>query len=111
MSTHKHINIICCVVLSVTLLLTVLLMNAGNVGVQIVSAAPGYVGKLFDTNTVHTIDIIMENWDDFVTNCRNEEYMSHNKAHKTCVCINMLVLLIYIFQIKPNVAHQAEYEA
>ena len=74
MSTHKHINIVCCVGLAGMLLITVLFMNAEGIGVQRVSAAPGYESKLFDTGMVHTIDIIMDDWDSFVENCRNEEY-------------------------------------
>lgn len=34
----------------------------------------GYEGKLFDTSAVHTIDIIMDDWDEFISNCKNEEY-------------------------------------
>ncbi len=29
---------------------------------------------MFDTRTVHTIDIVMDNWDDFIDTCENEEY-------------------------------------
>ena len=74
MSTHKHFDRICCVVLAVTLVLTVLFMNAESLGVQKASAVMGYEGKLFDTSAVHTIDIIMDDWDEFISNCKNEEY-------------------------------------
>lgn len=74
MSTHKHIDKICCVVLAVTLVLTVLIMNVGSTDVQKTSVVMGYENRLFDTSKVHTIDIIMDDWDDFTANCQGEEY-------------------------------------
>lgn len=74
MSTSRHIDKICCIVLAATLLLTVLFMNAGKFGVQAVSAAVGYASRLFNTSTVHTIDIVMDDWDSFIENCTDEKY-------------------------------------
>ena len=74
MSTSKHIDKICCTVLAVALVLTVLFMNAGNLGVQAVNAAVGYASRLFNTSTVHTIDIVMDDWDSFIDGCSDEEY-------------------------------------
>lgn len=74
MSTNKHIDRICCVVLAVTLLLTVLFINGKSLGITAVSAAAGYESKLFDTATVHTINIVMDDWDAFLETCTNEEY-------------------------------------
>lgn len=74
MSTSKHIDKICCTVLAVALVLTVLFMNAGNLGVQAVNAAVGYASRLFNTSTVHTIDIVMGDWDSFIDGCSDEEY-------------------------------------
>ena len=87
MSTHKHFDKICCVVLAVTLLLTALFMNAENLGVHKASTVMGYENKLFDTSTVHTIDIIMDDWDEFTANCKSEEYYTcsvviDNEAYK-----------------------------
>ena len=87
MSTHKHFDKICCVVLAVTLFLTALFMNAESFGVQKASTIMGYENKLFDTSTVHTIDIIMDDWDDFTANCKSEEYYAcsvviDNEAYK-----------------------------
>lgn len=75
MSTSRHIDKICCIVLTATLLLTVLFMNAGRFGVQAVSAAAGYTSRLFNTSTVHTIDIVMDDWDSFIENCTDEKYV------------------------------------
>ncbi len=74
MSTHKHFDKICCVVLVLTLILTLLFVNAGHFGVQKASTVMGYEKTLFDTSRVHTIDIIMDDWDEFTANCKSEEY-------------------------------------
>ncbi len=74
MSTNKHIDKICCVVLVLTLLITVLFVNAEHFGVRKVSAMTGYETRLFDTSYVHSIDIVMDDWDDFLETCRDEEY-------------------------------------
>ncbi|NDO69046.1 spore coat protein CotH [Schaedlerella arabinosiphila] len=76
MSTHKQIDRICCGVLVLMLLLTIVFMNAGKLGVQAVSRSLGYESKLFDTSIVHTIDIEMEDWDTFLEGCTDEEYVS-----------------------------------
>ncbi len=34
----------------------------------------GYETRLFDNEKVHTIDIVMNNWDEFIENCESEEY-------------------------------------
>ncbi len=74
MSTYKHFDKICYVVLAATLILTILFMNAEKFGVRKASSVLGYEDKLFDTSTVHTINIIMDDWDEFTANCKSEEY-------------------------------------
>ena len=74
MSTSKHIDKICCIVIALALVLTVVFMNAGRLGVQTVSAAVGYASRLFDPDRVHTIDIEMDDWDSFLAGCADEEY-------------------------------------
>ena len=87
MSTHKHFDKICCVVLALTLILTVLFVNAEHFGVQKASTVMGYEKTLFDTSKVHTINIIMDDWDEFTDNCKSEEYYNctvviDNEAYK-----------------------------
>lgn len=87
MSTHKHFDRICLGVLAVTALLTILFVNAGNLGVKQASTVMGYEKKLFDTSAVHTINILMDDWDEFVQNCKSEEYFNctlviDNEAYK-----------------------------
>lgn len=74
MSTHKQIDKICCVVLAFILVITVLFMNGKSLGVESVQAVMGYQQKIFDTSYVHSIDIIMDDWDEFIANCTDEEY-------------------------------------
>ena len=75
MSTSKHIDKICCVVLACAIVLTVVFMNAGRLGIQAVSASVGYAARLFDPDRVHTIDIEMDDWDSFIEGCTDEEYV------------------------------------
>ena len=87
MSTHKYINKLCCVGLIITLICTLVFMNADKLGIKQASTSMGYEDRLFDTSRVHTIDIVMDDWDDFIENCEDEEYSScslviDNEAYK-----------------------------
>lgn len=74
MSTSKHIDKICCTVLAFVIILTAVFVNAGQYGLTAVSSGMGYEQRLFDTTKVHTIDIIMDDWEGFLDTCENEEY-------------------------------------
>lgn len=74
MSTSKHIDKICCTALAFVLLFTFLFIHARELGVRAVNAVPGYESQLFDTSVVHTIDIVMDDWDSFIKNCTDEKY-------------------------------------
>ena len=63
MAAHKKIDRICCAVLILSLILTILFMNGEALGLQASAAALGYETRLFDTTRVHTIDIVMDDWD------------------------------------------------
>ena len=87
MSTGKHIDKICCIILIFTILITVVFCNAESLGVNKLSITMGYEKKLFDTSKVHTIDIVMDDWDSFIDGCEDEEYVScavviDNEAYK-----------------------------
>lgn len=87
MSTHKHIDRICAAAVALSLLLTLLFMNGQALGIQPASRVMGYEGTLFDTSKVHTIEIVMDGWDDFIESCENEEYnpcsvVIDNEAYK-----------------------------
>ena len=60
--------------LILSLILTILFMNGEALGLQASAAALGYETRLFDTTRVHTIDIVMDDWDTFIEGCEDEEY-------------------------------------
>ncbi len=76
MSTHKMINRICCAALALALIVTALFCNAERLGIQHSRHTQGYESRLFDTSAVHTIDIVMDDWEGFLETCENEEYQS-----------------------------------
>lgn len=87
MSTHKHIDKICCVILCLALIITVAFMNGEKLGIKKASTVMGYENKIFDTSRVHQLNIVMDDWDTFVSNCKNEEYYNctvviDNEAYK-----------------------------
>ena len=71
MSAHKHIDRICLAAVLISLLAALVLCSRG---VQSGGAALGYEARLFDTGRVHTIEIVMDDWDGFLETCENEEY-------------------------------------
>ena len=75
MSTHKHIDLICCVVILLAMILTAVFMNGASFGIQEASHVQGYESRLFDTGMVHKIDIVMDDWEDFLDGCTDEEYV------------------------------------
>ncbi|MBR4897029.1 MAG: CotH kinase family protein, partial [Clostridia bacterium] len=78
MATHKHIDKICAVIIVCTLLLTVLFMNGEAIGLVRADRVIGYETRLFDTSRVHTLSIVMNDWDGFLETCENEEYVVCN---------------------------------
>ena len=73
MSTHRAIDRICAIAIAVAIVFSCLLwgMSPGNLSA---ARAMGYETTLFDASRVHTVDIVMDNWDVFIANCENEEY-------------------------------------
>lgn len=87
MSTYKYFDKICYVVIVFTLIVTILFMNGENFGVQKASTVMGYEKALFNTSSVHSINIVMDDWDDFIENCTSEKYYKctviiDNEAYK-----------------------------
>ena len=74
MSTHKHIDRLCAAAVVFALLVTILFLNGDALGIQAASSTMGYENRLFDTSVVHTIDIVMDDWDGFLESCESEEY-------------------------------------
>ncbi len=74
MSTHKYIDRLCAAALALCLLLAAALMNGEALGIRPAASVMGYETRLFDTERVHTLDIVMDDWDGFLETCENEEY-------------------------------------
>lgn len=76
MSTHKSIDRVCVVATVFTVIISILLMNAESLGISVRASAVGYETRLFDISRVHTIDIVMDDWDGFIETAQSEEYSS-----------------------------------
>ena len=74
MSTHKHIDKICLVAAVLALVLCAVFMSGEALGIQAASRVMGYEDRLFDTSKVHTIDIVIDDWEGFLETARSEEY-------------------------------------
>lgn len=76
MSTNRHINKICVLLISLAFVLTVILMVWKTIAPSKASnhQIMGYENHLFDNSSVHTINIVMDDWDSFIAQCENEEY-------------------------------------
>lgn len=76
MSTHKRIDRICIAAVALALTITIVFMGGESLGLQSAARTMGYERRLFDTDSVHTVDIVTDDWDAFITDCENEEYVS-----------------------------------
>lgn len=74
MSTSKYFNRICAAVMVLCLAAVLLMYFPNAVGIEASSKTIGYESRLFDTSYVHTIDIVMDDWDSFIESCEDEEY-------------------------------------
>ena len=78
MSGSKHFDRTALIVTAITLVITVLFMNGAALGIEVIATTMGYENKLFDNTKVHTIDIVMNDWDDMIDNAASEEYYTAN---------------------------------
>lgn len=76
MSTHRAINRVCCAALALAVLAAVLFCSAEHFGLQRMDAVQGYEARLFDPSRVHTVEIVMDDWEGFLAGCEDEEYES-----------------------------------
>lgn len=79
MSTYKYIDRVCVSILIFALVFTTVFCYAGKrLGIPVSAKVKEYTAKLFDPEIVHTIDIVMDDWEGFLENCENEEYAMCN---------------------------------
>jgi len=78
MSGSKHFDKIAWTVTALILVVTILFMNGGALGLEVMAHTMGYENRLFDNTRVHTIDIVMNDWDEFIDNATSEQYYAAN---------------------------------
>ena len=75
MIRHRYINFICAAAALLALALTGLLCFGEALGLPAASSAPGYAYRLFDNGRVHTVDLRVEDWGQFVAKAPAEAYV------------------------------------
>ena len=71
----KHIDRLCALAMALALILTGLLFFGEALGLRPASAAPEYASRLFDGSRVHTVDLRVEDWAQFLVDAPEEEYV------------------------------------
>ena len=74
MSGSKHFDRIAVVTTVLILVLTILFTNGATLGIAATEHTMGYENRLFDNTKVHNVDIVMDDWEDFIADAANEEY-------------------------------------
>lgn len=89
MSGSKHFDKIAWTITALILVVTILFMNGGALGLEVMAHTMGYENRLFDNTKVHTIDIVMDDWDEFIANATSEEYYAANVVIDGEACKNV----------------------
>lgn len=74
MSGSKYFDRIAIIVTALVLVLTILFMNGATLGIKAIAHTMGYEDRLFDRTKVHTVDIVMNDWDELIAGAAGEEY-------------------------------------
>lgn len=74
MSGSKYFDRIAVIVTALVLVLTILFMNGAVLGIKAIAHTMGYEDRLFDRTKVHTVDIVMNDWDELIASAASEEY-------------------------------------
>lgn len=77
MSTSRNFDRVCLAALALAFLIAALALVASALGLTAAAsgATLGYETRLFDTSVVHTIDIVMDDWEGFIAGCEDEGYV------------------------------------
>lgn len=75
MSTNRHVDLVCGVLILAILaaVLGLFAMTGATVGETTIEKA--YETGFFDTSVVHTLDITIDDWEGFLADCEDEEYV------------------------------------
>ena len=76
MVKYKYIDAVCILAALGAVLLTLIFMNGDALGIPKASENPGYISRLFDERRVHSLDIQVEDWEEFLENAEEETYVS-----------------------------------
>lgn len=76
MSTSKRIDLFGIAAGLLAVIICALFVGGESLGIQKTEAVTGYESRLFDTSRVHTVDIVMDDWEGFLATCESEEYSS-----------------------------------
>lgn len=74
MSRSKWFDIIAIIVTILMIAITILFINGEKLGISLMDHTIGYESRLFDNSCVHTIEIVMDNWDELIQTATSEEY-------------------------------------
>ena len=74
MSHSKHFDAFAWSFTAIILAITLVFMNGASLGITVMAHTMGYENRLFDNSRMHTIDIVMNDWDTFIANATSEEY-------------------------------------
>lgn len=74
MSGSEHFDKTAWTVTALMLIAVILFMNGTALGLEVMAHTMGYENRLFDNTRVHTIDIVMDDWDEFITDAASEQY-------------------------------------
>lgn len=75
MIKSRRIDAICCGILALILAVTCLFMNSEALEITALAREMGYESRLFDDTRVHTLDIVVDDWEGFLETCTDEEYI------------------------------------
>ena len=67
---------ICLIAMVLALLLSLLIVGQGTAASEERGRTMGFEDTLFDSTRVHTVDIVMDGWEDFLEAAQEEEYAS-----------------------------------
>lgn len=74
MSTNKHLGKLVLAFLILSLLITAAMLNGTKLGLKSQDNSMKYEKRLFDDSRVHTINIVMDDWDKFIASGKDKKY-------------------------------------
>lgn len=76
MTVNRHVDKICIGAAAAAVLIATVLFFGDNLGISRTGAEPEYAKRLFDSSRVHEINVICEDWEGFLEDAEEEEYIS-----------------------------------